>query len=250
VALVATALIAAPALASSKSPTTTTISGLSGSVIASQAFSFKATVRAQPPGMGSPTGKVQFAFCLLNQPSCTGSPGGVATLPSPTPAEQAANENMITFSLPSGVLKPGFYRVTVQYIGNSVFHSSTSPTGNILVNKVPTTTAVKTSLNPAMDGGREVLKVLITPDSRATSSEAGPTGMVTFTITGAAGDTLVCATGSTMIPVGTTSTNQGVARCDISGMVHAADSPYSLKAAYSGDSVYVKSSGSGTLDVT
>jgi hypothetical protein len=225
----------------SKAATNTTISGLPVSVIASQAFSFTATVQAVSPGTGSPTGSMQFAFCRVNEPECTGNPGGAAALPP--------GENQITFSLPSGVLKPGTYSLVAHYLGDLNYQSSESPTTDLMVAKVPTTLALEASRNPAKDGGREVLRAVITADPLATSSEAGPTGDVTFTITGASGDTLVCDTGGTVIPVGTKSANQGVARCDISGMVMAADSPYTVKAHYSGDSVYVKSKVSGTFGV-
>jgi hypothetical protein len=171
-------------------------------------------------------------------------------LPPPTAAEEAANENQITFSLPSGVLKPGFYRLTAHYLGDTNFQSHSSPFRNFQVSKVPTTIDVMPSINPAQNGGHEVLRADITADSRATSSEAGPGGNVTFTITGASGATLVCATGSNKVPVGTKSSNQGVARCDVSGMVQSADSPYTVSVKYSGNSIYVKDSGSGSFKVS
>ena len=144
-----------------KSLTNTTISTLPGSVIASEPISFTATVQDIAPGTGSPTGSMEFAFCPFNQPTCTGGPGGTFVMPAPTPAEQALNENKITFNLPSGVLTPGFYDVSADYVGDSNYWSSQSNFSFILVGKVPTTLDLVASDNPTFDGGREVLRAVI-----------------------------------------------------------------------------------------
>ena len=115
---------------------------------------------------------------------------------------------------------------------------------------MPTTLDLVASDNPTFDGGREVLRAVIHGDSRQTQSLGGPGGTVTYTITGASGDTLVCQeTGTDTIPVGVKPADQGVARCTISGDVHTVDSPYTITAVYSGNSVYDGSSGSGGLNV-
>jgi large repetitive protein len=233
-----------------KSLTTTSLSAIPGSVIASEAFSFTATVQDVSPGTGSPTGSMEFAICPYTQPTCTGGPGGAFTMPNPTHAEQALNENKITFTLPSGVLTPGFYNVSADYVGDSNYWSSQSAFTNLLVTKVPTTLSLVASDNPTFNGGREILRAVIKGDSRATQSLGGPTGNVTFAITGASGDTLNCEeTGTPVIPVGSKPANQGVARCSISGQVLTADSPYTISVTYSGDSVYNGSSGGGSLNV-
>ncbi len=171
-------------------------------------------------------------------------------MPAPTQAEQALNENMITFSLPNGVPKPGLYDVSSIYVGDFNYRSSPSSFRHLLVTKVPTTLSLEPSRNPAFDGGRLVLRAVITADPRATSSLSGPSGTATFTITGAMGDTLVCQeSGTPVIPVGTNLANQGVARCSISGEVHTSDSPYTVGLVYSGDSVYTGSSGSGSIKI-
>jgi large repetitive protein len=234
-----------------KSLTDTTISGLPGSVIAGQAFSFSATVQDVSPGTGSPTGMMQFAVCPHSQKRlCTGYPSGAFPLPTPTPAEQALNENEITFSLPSGVLKPGNYDVSAIYVGDLTHRSSPSLDSALQVTKVPTTLSLEPSRNPAFDGGRLVFRSVITADPRATASLAGPSGTVTLTITGASGNTLVChQTGTPVVPVGTRAANQGVARCSVTGQISAADSPYTITAVYSGDRVHESSTGSATVDV-
>ncbi len=164
--------------------------------------------------------------------------------------DKAHNENRMKFSLPSGVLTPGFYTVSADYVGDSNYWSSESSFGFLLVTPVPTTVSLLKSDNPTFDGGREFLRAVVKGDSRATQSLGGPTGTVTFTITGRSGDTLNCEeTGTPVVPVGTKPANQGVARCSISGEVKASDSPYIIKAVYSGDSVYNGSSKIGGLRV-
>ena len=233
-----------------KSLTDTTISGLPGSVKAGEAFSFTATVQDVSPGTGSPTGSMEFAICPFNQPTCTGGPGGVFGMAPPTASDEANNENKITFSLPSGVLTPGFYDVSADYVGDSNYWSSQSNFSFLLVTKVPTTLNRVASANPTYNGGREVLRAVIKGVSQNESLGA-PTGTVTYTITGRSGDTLVCQeNGTDVIPVSTKPANQGVTRCTVTGDVVASDSPYIWTAVYSGDSVYNGSSGTGTLRVT
>ncbi len=234
-----------------KSLTETTISGLPGPVVAGEAFTFTAKVRDVSPGTGSPTGSMQFAVCPHHRsPPCAGSPSGASVLPPPTIPEQTLNENKITFSLPSGVRKPGRYDVSAIYVGDLNHRSSPSSFGTLLVTRVPTTLSLESSRNPAFDGGRLVLRAVITADPRTTSSLRGPSGTVNFTITGASGDTLVCnQTGTPVIPVGTDRANQGVTRCSVTGHIHTSDSPYTVSAAYSGDPVYHGSNGSGSVSV-
>ncbi len=233
-----------------KSLTNTTISGLPGSVVASEAFSFTATVQDVSPGTGSPTGSMEFAVCPYYQPTCSGGPGGVFTMPTPTKNDEALNENKITFNLPSGVLKPGFYDVSADYVGDSNYWSSQSSFSYMVVDSVPTTLSLVASDNPTYNAGREILRAVIKASPLATESLGGPGGTVTFTITGASGDTLVCQeTGTDVIPIGIKPADQGVARCTISGDVYTADSPYTIKAVYSGNSVYNGSSGSGGVTV-
>ncbi len=160
-----------------KSLTDTTIgSNLPGSVIAGEAFSFTATVQDEGAGTGSPTGSMEFAICKVNAPTCTGNPGGAFHMPTPTPTDQANNENKITFSLPSGVLTPGFYNVSADYVGDSNYWSSESSFSFLLVTKVPTTLSLVASRNPGFDSGREVIRAVIKGDSPRPSRSGGPRG--------------------------------------------------------------------------
>ncbi len=235
-----------------KSLTNTTISGVPGSRYASQAFSFTATVQDVSPGTGSPGGAMEFAICPVGQTNCTGAPGGTYEMATPTKHEESLNENKITFTLPSGVLKPGFYNVSADYVGDPDYWSSQSSFSFLLVNPVPTTLSLVASDNPTFNQGREVLRAVVknAVPLQTTESIGGPTGTVTYTITGASGDTLVCQeTGTDVIQIGLKPADQGVARCTVSGDVLTTDSPYTIQAVYSGNSVYNGSSGSGSITV-
>jgi Bacterial Ig-like domain (group 3) len=226
-----------------KSLTHTTVKDLTGEVIAGEAFSFNAVVQDTAPGTGAPTGSMEFAVCPDFSTTCTGGPGGTFTMGSPTKWDKDHNQNGFKFTIPAGVLTPGFYDVSADYVGNSNYWSSQSSFSFILVDPVPTTMRLVMSDNPTFDGGREILRASVHGDSRATQSLGGPTGTVTFTITGASGDTLTCEeTGTDVIQIGVKAADQGVARCTISGEILAADSPYTISAVYSGDSVYNASS--------
>jgi large repetitive protein len=226
-----------------KSLTRTSVKRLPGSLVAGQAFTFTAVVQDVAPGTGSPTGSMEFAVCPYFAPTCTGFPSGVFDMRPPNKWEQAHNQNRIRFTIPSGVLTPGFYDVSADYVGDSNYWSSQSAFSFLLVTPVPTTMRLVLSDNPTYDGGREILRASVHSDSRATMSLPGPSGTVTFNIRGRSGDTLVCQeTGSNVIPIGTKTANQGLARCDISGEIHSSDSPYIVSTVYSGDSIYNGSS--------
>ena len=141
-----------------------------------QAFTFSVVVRDVAPGTGSPTGSMEFAVCPYYASTCTGAPGGVFQMQPPTAWDVAHNQNRFTFSLPSGVLTPGFYDVSADYVGDSNYWSSQSSFSYLLVTKVPTTMSLVLSDNPTYSGGREILRAAIKGDSRATESLGGPTG--------------------------------------------------------------------------
>jgi large repetitive protein len=231
------------------SQTRTTIAGLPTSLVGGQLFSFTATVHAVAPGAGSPQGSMEFAVCLYSSHQCTGSPSGVDTLPAPTEGDAALNKNQITFTFPGGLL-PGFYAVSAQYVGNRNYLPSESDFTYVQVNTVPTTLHVVPSANPTYNEGDEVLTAVINAQSASTANLPAPSGTVTFTITGAIGDTLVCQeTGTDVIEVSTNPTNQAAAQCTISGDIMASDSPYSITAQYSGDPVYEGSSANKSVSV-
>ena len=235
----------------SKAMSTTTVSDLPGSLVASQAFTFKVVVATTSPGTGVPVSQLEWAICP-NHETCTpdtGTKGGTFQLPAPTAGDIANNRSKAFISVPEG-LAPGFYDVYANYVGDANIRSSASAVGHILVNPAPTTTAVILNRNPVLSGGRLVINAAINVDPRATGSLGAPSGTVTFTITGTSSDTLTCDVGSNAIDVGTTSGNQGVAKCVIAaGQLTSADGPYQIQAMYSGDPNYAGSTGFATSNV-
>lgn len=232
-----------------KAPTTTSISGVPGSLIASQAFTFTVTIQTNAPGGNPPTGNLEWAICVHNAPTCSGLPGGTFTLGKATKKDIANNERVLTYSVP-GVLKPGFYTINANFSGDSDYNQSSSGTGFILVNKAPTSMQIVLQRNPLKQGSTPVIRAAVIPSPDASTGLGAPQGTVTFTITGASGDTLTCETGSNVITISTTSSNQGKATCTIAAAdVTVADSPYVVEAQYSGDSNYDPVSGTQMVHI-
>jgi hypothetical protein len=231
----------------SPASTSTDLSGLPGSLVASQGFSFHITVNTTAPGTGSPSGDVEWAACLGGTTTCPY--GGSVLLPTPTATDIANNQNKITISLPGG-MPPGFYDISASYVGTANWKVSNSALGHILVSKVPTTSSLVLSRNPIANGAALGIRDAIIADPKATGSLGAPTGTVTFTITDANGNTLTCESGSNTITISTNSKDQGIGRCIIAaGQLSSTASPYQVQASYSGDSNYKTSSATDTLTV-
>jgi hypothetical protein len=235
----------------SKASTTTTTSGLPGSLVFAQAWSFQVTVQTNSPGTGAPTGFLEWAVCPSPPTgNCTGYPGGTLLLPTPTANDIANNQNKATISIPGG-MKPGFYTVNATYEGTGNLQASVAAIGHVLVNKVRSSTSISLNRNPVSNGGQLVIKAAVmSDDSRSTGQLGAPSGTVDFTITGMTGDTVACNGGNT-VTISTTTSNQGLAKCTIAaGQLMTDDSAYSIQAVYSGDSNYYGSMATGTANVT
>lgn len=239
----------------SKAATMTSEFGLSGSLVATQSFTFGAEVQTTAPGLGAPTGDLEWAICQHGASSCTpqnGTKGGNVQLPAPTAKDIAHNWNKVEISIPEG-LEPGFWDVVANFEGNGNLAASANGTiGHILVTTVPTTMELFLNHDPVASGGRLVIKAAVLSNLRATGSTGAPSGTITFTVTGSdsPSDTLTCDSGSNVVPISTTVNNQGIAKCVIAaGQLTNADGPYTLQAAYSGDSTYSSVSDSGNVNV-
>ncbi len=234
--------------------TNVVLSGVPGGLVFSQAFSFNITVKTDAPGTGSPMGLLEWAVCPTGQPSCTpetGTLGGNLNLPTPTHQDIKKNENKVTISIPQG-LHPGYYEVSASYLGDPNQSSNSSPIGHINVSQVPSTMQLALSRNPAKQDGALRIRTAIQADSVLASDALGaPSGTVTYTITGATGDQLTCANGTdNVITISTTLKNQGVGKCKIlPDQLMTSDSPYKIKAVYSGDSNYKTVKSTATLTV-
>lgn len=240
-------------LAVAKKATTTTLSELPGGIQASQAFTFDVTVKTDSPGTGAPNGYLEWAVCPDGAATCTpqnGTKGGTLLLPKPTAKDKAKNRNEITISVPGG-LALGYYDVVAEYLGNSDSIASTSGTAHIPVSQITTTLDVFENHNPVANGAGVTIRTAVTPSSASTGSLGAPSGTMTYTVTGSSGDSVSCSNGTNNVVTFSTSTsNQGVAKCTIpAGTLMAADSPYKIKAVYSGDTDYAASKGVDSLTV-
>jgi Big-like domain-containing protein len=231
-----------------RAASTVLLGAVPSSLVASQSFDFTATVKTVSPGTGAPTGYLEWAICQNEATQCTpttGTKGNTMLLPSLTTADKTKSQNKVGIAVPEG-LTPGFYDVTASYEGDAAQSSSTSSVGHIEVTQVPTTVQIFENHNPVAFGGKLKIRAAVIADARATESLGAPTGTVTFTITGATtGDTLTCSNATTnMVTISTTAQNQGIANCAIpAGVLMSGDSPYRIKAVYSGDSNYETAKG-------
>jgi hypothetical protein len=133
--------------------TTTSLSSSANPSTVGQAVTFTATV-TPTSGSGTPTGIVTFA-------------DGATTLGTAT-----LSGGQATFTTSS--LSAGNHTITATYGGDGILTPSTSPALNQVVNQVPTTTALASSVNPSNVGQA------VTFTASVTSATGTPTGTVTF----------------------------------------------------------------------
>jgi hypothetical protein len=146
-------------------PTTTVISSAPNPSVFGQAVTFSATVNANAPGAGTPTGAVQFAINGVSYGPSVNLVNGAATAPS------------------DSALVPGMYTISATYF-NSDGNYAGSGAGGSSVNSAtqvvkpdPTTTVLGADVNPTVSGQT----VTFTATVSANAPGAGtPTGTVTF----------------------------------------------------------------------
>jgi autotransporter-associated beta strand protein len=140
--------------------TTTSVSPSVNPSVYGQTVIFTATVMANSPGAGTPTGSVTFNVDgVTHTANLTGGQGTYSTT----------------------ALGVGPHSIYVSYGGDSNFFASTSSTLSQTVNQANSTVAVTPSVNPAVVGQT----VIFTATVAAVSPGSGtPTGSVTFTIDG------------------------------------------------------------------
>ena len=138
-------------------PSTTTVTQNGGSV-QGQPISFTATVTANAPGAGTPTGSVEF---FVNGADVFGGPVAL------TPGNPSIGSSVTSPSI--GALTPGSYQVTATYSGDTDFLTSTDTIGQI-VNQAGTTTALTASPSGAslIYGTPVTLTATVTPTGAGT----------------------------------------------------------------------------------
>lgn len=159
-------------------PTTTLVTATVNPTVFGQSVTFTATVTANAPGSGTPTGKVAF---LSGAGAITGCAGvtlvaGVATCTTTT-------------------LTVGVHSISGVYNGSANYVTGTSPVLTQTVNLGSTMTLVGSSVNPSVSGQPVTYTATVTVVSPAAGM---PTGTVSFedgglTIAGCAARTLTAA---------------------------------------------------------
>ncbi|MEV6319295.1 Ig-like domain-containing protein, partial [Streptomyces sp. NPDC051776] len=175
-----------------------------------QPVTLSATVTAEAPGSGTPTGNVTF-FVV----------GG------PTLRAPLVNGRAVVSTTDLG---PGNRTVIATYHGDSNFFPSVGTgTHTGLPAKAATTTTVTSDPNPSVTGQPVAFTATVTPAAPGTGA---PTGTVTFTISG--GPTLTAPVVAGRATVSTSALTAG---------------PHGVTAVYSGDAVFASSTGTITQTV-
>ncbi|HEV2186879.1 MAG TPA: Ig-like domain repeat protein, partial [Stellaceae bacterium] len=192
--------------------TTTAVGASPNPSTPGQAVTFTATVTANAPGAGTPTGSVTFVF-----------DGGVLTA---TPTLVGGVGTFTTSSLSTGT-----HTVVATYNGDTNFLTSSGTlSGGQIVNQIATSTALTPSANPSTLGSPVTFTATVTP-----TSGGPPTGSVTFTDV------------TTATTLGTQTLNgAGQATFTTSSLGLG---PHTIAAAYSGDSTFSPSTGTLTQNV-
>ena len=183
--------------------TTTNLNTSPNPSVVGNSVTLAATVTANSPGAGTPTGTVQFFNGT--------TPLGTGTLSNGTA------------TITSTTLPQGTNSITAQYLGDSNFNGSTSTAVTQTVNPAPlsTITTVAVSPSPSVFGQ----SVMLTAGVSSSGAGVGvPTGTVEF------------FTGSTSL--GTATLNNGVAMLTTTALTAGANS---LKAKYQGDTTFATS---------
>jgi large repetitive protein len=159
-------------------PTTTVVTATVNPTVFGQSVTFTATVTANAPGSGTPTGKVAFDNGAAAIAGCGGVTlvAGVAT----------CTTNALTV---------GVHSITGHYNGSANYVTGTSPVLTETVNQGSTTTVVGSSLNPSVSGQSVTYTATVTVVAPAAGTA---TGTVNFedggvTIAGCAAKALTAA---------------------------------------------------------
>jgi autotransporter-associated beta strand protein len=138
--------------------TTTSLTPSVNPSVFGQSVTFTATVAANTPGAGTPTGTITLYDGSNNLGTATLDGSAVATI---------ALSNLSVAS----------HSITAIYGGDSDFITSTSSATSQMVNQDSSTTTLLPSINPSVFGQGVTLTATVTPNSPGTGT---PTGIVTF----------------------------------------------------------------------
>lgn len=180
--------------------------------VAGQSVTYTATVSAASPGSGTPTGSVEFQSNGVDLPSC-----------SAVALTGDAAQCVVSSGLPAGTSA-----ITAIYSGDTNYTTSTGSL-NQKVNKDAVVEQAVASANPVKPGA----SVTFTATVAAKAPGSGtPTGTVTFSVTNNQFAQINCTGGNTVALSG------GTATCTVNSLP-LKNSPYSVVAAYNGDSNFI-----------
>ncbi|WP_328390788.1 Ig-like domain repeat protein [Streptomyces sp. NBC_00400] len=197
-----------------QAPTETAVSSAPGPSVVGEAVAFTAVVTGVPPTTGTPSGTVTFDFGDGSAPVPAALTGGTATVSH-------------VYTAASGTP----YEVTVSY-GGDVFFIPSSGTDTQVVGAASTTTTVQSAPDPLVAGQSVTLVARVAP---VPPGDGAPGGTVTFDF----GD----GTPAVTAPLAGGAATVSHAYSD------AAEDPYAITAAYSGDGNFTASTGTDTQAV-
>jgi large repetitive protein len=189
-------------------PTTTVVTASVNPTVVGESVTFTATVTANSPGSGTPTGKLAFHNGAAAIAGCAGVTlaAGIATCTTT-------------------VLTVGVHSISGVYTGSATYLVSTSPVLTETVNAGSTTTLVGASLNPSVSGQTVTYTATVTITAPAAGA---PTGKVDFQD----GGVTIAGCGATALSAAATAT------CAIT---YFGAGTHSIIAIYSGDTNFAGS---------
>ena len=203
--------------------TSTALSADNNPVVTGQQVIFTANVTVNAPGSTAavqPGGTVDFQADGTDLANC-----------SDVPIDETG-----TATCTSEGFTPSAPTITATYSGDGSFLGSSAPSITETVNQDATVTNVTASANPPVNGQSVTYSATVVPVGPGSGT---PTGTVTFSVTGPKKPALTCTGGNTVTVSG------GSATCMISASKLTAGATYSVAVAYSGDSGFSASNGSG-----
>lgn len=206
--------------------TSVVIESSANPAVTGETVTYTAGVEAASPGSGTPTGTVSFTI----------GGSGLACNDSQSDAVDLADGRAACTVTGPGASSTA-YSLKAAYGGDGNYVSSDA-TLQETVHQGDTTTTVASSSEPSVAGQGVTFSATVATVSPASGS---PTGSVVFSVSGSAG-VVSCRAGDTATLV------DGTATCVVPGL-SPTDAPYTVQAAYGGDSDFAASSGHFTQDV-
>src|SRR5208337_621218 len=189
--------------------TTTSLSADNNQSVYGQQVTFTATVTANAPGSGTPTGTVTF----IEDGTTTLGTGTLSTTGGVTTA---------TFATSTLAVNTTGYSITAVYGGDTNDAGSTSSPLSQTVNQDSTTTSLSADNNQSVYGQQVTFTATVTANAPGSGT---PTGTVTF-----------IEDGTTTLGTGTLSTTGGVTTATFATSTLAVNTTgYSITAVYGGD---------------